>query len=400
MLPMRLAPQIKFFPFLLVLYEITLYLSNDMYLPSMPAIAKDLHLTQDQTQNTLTLWFLGASSFQFLIGPISDRYGRKNIISIGGALFIISSLVCALTSDLVAMYAARFVQGSTICFIVVAGNAAIHESYSTKEAIKWLALLGAITILAPALGPLCGAIVVEFASWRDIFWFLVIMGCISFVLGLLFMVETNVKPHPLHIRTILRDYFSVVINKKFMLPCMGYCFLVGIFFFWMFESPFIIIENFNHSTMFYGLAQTCIFSIFFVGAQVTKWWLDRYHLYTLIRASTAITMIGVFALLITSILWNNIYLAIASMMFISLGASMLFGPINRIAIEASKEPMGRRIAVFSTAISVGGVICGWTISVVDASNLYALSVLITVCTILATLMILQTKIPRLSQRHA
>src|SRR5689334_8078475 len=112
---MRIAPQIKFFPFLLVLYEITLYLSNDMYLPSMPAIAKDLHLTQDQTQNTLTLWFLGASSFQFLIGPISDRYGRKNIISLGGFLFIISTLVCALTSDLVAMYAARFVQGSTIC---------------------------------------------------------------------------------------------------------------------------------------------------------------------------------------------------------------------------------------------------------------------------------------------
>lgn len=361
----------------------------------MPAIAHDLLLTQEQIQSTLTLWFLGASSLQVVIGPISDRIGRKIIISIGGILFIISSIVCAMTYSFFWMLLARFVQGSAICFVLVAGYAAIHEAFSTKEAIKWLALLGAITILAPAFGPLCGAVIVEFASWRYIFWVLAIMGLISFVLVSIIMPETNLNPYPLDVKTVAKDYVRVLTNKNYMLPCLGYCFLVGIFFFWMFESPFIIIGEFKQSTMFYGLAQTFIFSLFFVGAKVTNIWLDRRPLHKLVHMSMAITLIGTIILLLTSIFWNNIYIAIICMMVISFGSSMLFGPVNRVAIESSKEPMGRRIAVFSTLISLGGVISGWLITAVHSENLYALSVLINISTVFAIAMIMQTKWERI-----
>lgn len=385
--------RLQIFPFLFVLYEISLYLSNDMYLPSMPAIAADLGLTQAQIQNTLTLWFLGASSLQFIIGPISDRFGRKIIISVGGALFIASTIVCAMTNDISHMYIARFVQGSTICFVVVAGNAAIHESFSVKEAIKWLALCNAITILAPALGPLCGAIVVEFASWRYIFWFLALMGILSFLSVLIIMPETNDNPHPLHLRVILVDFIKILSNKDFMVPCIGYCLLVGMFFFWMFESPFIY-QSLGQSTLFYGIAQTCIFSLFFVGAKITKWWLQNHDLPLLVRGGSLITLVGTLLLLITSIFFNNIYWGTFCMMVIALGSSMLFAPMNRIAIDAANQPMGRRIAVFTTSISVAGAISGWLISVIDAGNLYAVSLLITICGLVALGLILLTEIPK------
>lgn len=390
---MKKAQRLHIFLYLFVLYEITVYLSNDMYLPAMPAIALDLGLTQDQIQSTLTFWFLGSGSLQLLMGPMSDSYGRKPIISIGGALFVISSAICALTSSLPIMLAARFVQGSSICFIVLAGYAAIQESFSTKEAIKWLALLGSITILAPALGPLGGAIMVEFISWRYIFWLFVALGLISFVSVLIIMPETNTNPHPLHLRTIGRDFVKIITNKDFMLPCLGYCLLVGIFFFWMFESPFIIIEQLRYSKLFYGLAQTVIFSVFFVGAKVTDWWLTRNSLKSLINTGLAITMVGVLALLLTSMGWNNIYLAIACMVLISFGSSMLFGPVNRLTIEASKQPMGRRIGVFSTTIGLCGALCGWIITIVDGQNLQILSVLVTICAVLSVVLIMQTKIP-------
>lgn len=386
------AQRLQIFPFLFVMYEISLYLSNDMYLPSMPAIAADLSLTQAQIQNTLTLWFLGASSLQFIIGPISDRFGRKIIMSIGGALFIISTIVCAMTYDINFMYIARFVQGSTICFVVVAGNAAIHESFSVKEAIKWLALCNAITILAPALGPLCGAILIEFASWRYIFWLLAIMGIISFFSVLFIMPETNDRPHPLHLGSILQDFAKIICNKDFMIPCIGYCFLVGMFFFWMFESPFIF-KSLGQSTLFYGLAQTCIFSLFVVGAKITKWWLQTHELSMLIRAASIVTLLGVFLLLLSSMFFSNIYVATICMMVVALGSSMLFAPMNRIAIDAANQPMGRRIAVFTTAISAAGAISGWLISVVDAGSLYAVSVLITICGLIALSLIMLTDIP-------
>ncbi len=364
-----------------------------MYLPSMPAIATELKLTQAQIQNTLTLWFLGASSLQFIIGPISDRFGRKIIMSIGGALFVASTIVCAITNSIDIMYIARFVQGTTICFVVVAGNAAIHESFNVKEAIKWLALCNAITILAPALGPLCGAIVVEFASWRYIFWFLAVMGIISFVSVLIIMPETNTNPHPLHLKSIIYDFVKILSNKDFMVPCIGYCLLVGIFFFWMFESPFIY-QGLGQSTLFYGVAQTFIFSLFLVGAKITKWWLQNHELPALIRSASITTLVGTLLLLFTSILFNNIYMATICMMVVALGSSMLFAPMNRIAIDAASQPMGRRIAVFTTSISVAGAVSGWLISVIDAGNLYAVSVLITICCLVALVLILLTDVPK------
>lgn len=72
--------KIRYLPYLIVFHEIAVYLSNDMYLPSLPAITQSLGLTQEQTQNTLTFWFLGASALQFIYGPLSDRFGRKIII--------------------------------------------------------------------------------------------------------------------------------------------------------------------------------------------------------------------------------------------------------------------------------------------------------------------------------
>ena len=85
---------LRFFPLIVIFFEITLYLSNDMYLPCIPLIADDLMLTQNQVQSTLTFWFLGASSLQLILGPISEKYGRKKIVLIS-CIFLLFHQVLA-----------------------------------------------------------------------------------------------------------------------------------------------------------------------------------------------------------------------------------------------------------------------------------------------------------------
>ena len=387
--------KIRFFPFLIIFYEIAVYLSNDMYLPSMPAIAKDLNFTQHQIQNTLTFWFLGASSLQFILGPISDRYGRKKVIVTGAIFFFLSSAVCAIASSIELMLAARFVQGTAICSLVAA-NAAVHELYQTKQAIKLLALISAVTILAPALGPLLGAMLVQFAGWRDIFWFLTAMGIISAITLITLMPESNKEKHPLNLRSIFRDYIKISTNRRFFIPTLSYCFLVAMYFVWIFESPFIMIQVFKTTPLYYGVAQSVIFGFYFVGAAATNWLLNRFSVYLLIMVSTWVTIIGVVLFLLSSIFYNDILLAIMCMIIISFGTSMLFGPINRIAIEACRQPMGRRTAVFSTAFSLFGALTGWVLVMINSRNLLTISTLITVCMLIASLLIFITKIPESS----
>lgn len=389
---MKKSIKLLLFPYIIICYEIAVYLSNDMYLPAMPAIAKDLMLTESQIQYTLILWFLGASSLQLILGPISDRFGRKNVLVGGGILFVLSSAVCAHTSQLWIMLLARFVQGTAICALVAA-YAAVHELFNTKQSIKLLALIGAVTILAPAFGPLVGALTVQFADWRYIFWFLVVFGSISLIGIILFMPDNANTGHPLKFKQIVSGYKNILCNKDYMLPNLSYSFLVAIFFFWIFESPFLFIVKQNKSTLYYGISQTFIFSCFIFGAWLTKVLLMRHSVNKLIEIGTVMTIIGNIMLVVGSWYSTDLNFAVISMMVVSTGTSLLFGPINRIAIEASNEPMGRRTAVFSTIVSLFGALCGWFLTVINTSSLFTISVLILACTIAASLLIMFTKIP-------
>ncbi len=384
--------KVRLFPYFLILFEIAIYLSNDMYLPSMPTIAQDLSLTQHQIQNTLTFWFLGASSLQFIMGPLSDCYGRRAVIIFGGVCFVVSSAVCAMSNSLGILLIARFVQGTAICSALVAGYAAIHELFNTYQAIKILAFMSAVTILAPAFGPLFGALLAQFTSWRYIFWFLFVFGLATIILLFLYMPESNTRKHKLNIRTILQDYRQILTNTEFMLPTVSYCLLVCIYFVWMFEAPFIMIEVYGHSTLYYGLAQAFIFGCFFLGAELTKLILSKHNVHFLLKFSIVISLLGTVLFAVFAKLFDDMLLSIICMMIIATGTSMLFGPLNRIAVESSTQPMGRRTAVFSTAMSAFGALIGWLLTLVTVDDLSTIAGCIIICMGLATLTILQTRI--------
>lgn len=380
---------LRFFPLVLIFFETTLYLSNDMYLPSMPLIADELFLTQNQTQLTLIFWFIGASSLQLVLGPLSDRYGRKKITVISCILFILSSAACAMSTGLWLFLLARFIQGTAICALL-ATYAAVHELYSSKQAIKLIAMITAVTILAPAFGPLIGAVIVQFAHWTYIFWLLSVMGLCSLWSILKYMPESNTEQSSIKINKVLRDYANIITNKKFLWPSFGYFLLIFIEFAWIFESPFIIIEVFNKSTMFYGVTQSIIFSSYFVGAIVTKILLDRCSIAQFMKISLFITTAGVMMLLLIGIFFNHLLLAIISIIIISFGSSMLFGPLNRIATEACTEPMGRRMAIFLNGISLSGVAIGFILNVMNTETLFALSMLMAICMVFAFVVIWKT----------
>lgn len=394
---MHLRKKKSLLPFFLIFLEVAIFLSNDMYLPSMPAIAHDLSLTQAQIQYTLTLWFLGSGTFQLILGPVSDRYGRRGMVIFGGFIYALATAVCAIATTLPVFLMARFVQGSTVCAVLVAGSATIHELFDTKRAIKIFALINAVTIIAPAFGPLIGALIVQYVDWRYIFWLLFIMGTISTVLLYFYMPESLEKPHKLHLRKLWRGYLEIMLTPGYMFPSISYCLLLSIFFLWMFVAPFLMIEHYGFSNLYYGISQALIFGCFAIGAKFTSWMLNVHDLKKLIGVALIILLIGTVSLGLISKFFDSMHMFIVCMMIISVAASMLFAPLNRVAIEASAHPMGRRIAIFSTLISLFGVICGWLITVIHVQTLAEVAALITIFVTVATVIMLFTKIPDLKK---
>lgn len=117
------AKMIVIFPLLLVLYEISMYLSNDAYLPALPHIVHDLSTSNHLVQLTLTAWFLGSASMQLFLGPLADKIGRRPVLLFGGLIYILSTIGCAITNDINTLLVLRFIQGASITSMIIAGYA-------------------------------------------------------------------------------------------------------------------------------------------------------------------------------------------------------------------------------------------------------------------------------------
>lgn len=343
------------FPFVLVLYEIVNYLSNDMYLPALPEMIRSFNISAATAQLTLTWWFAGMAMAPLLMGVWADRYGRRPVLLIGGVMYTLSSLVCTITTNIDLFMVARFVQGAMVPAMFVAGYAVIHESYEKKAAIKILALMASISLLAPALGPLLGGIILLFGSWRLIFGFITLWSLLNVIALYRVMPETRVADQSttLHWPSLFSQYRDILLNHRFMLLTflLG-CDLAG-FLVWITASPLLIIDHFARTPVIYGWIQAVVFAANLLGNVGVKAMIDRTSASYLIQLGLLICLMGGAGGIAAGLFFQNTpYPFVISMMVFAFGSGIVYAPLNRLAIETSDAPMGMRVAVFTACCTV------------------------------------------------
>jgi len=376
------------FPLLLVFHEIGSYLSNDMYLSALPQLVSDLNITQHEGQLTLTLWFLGAVALQLLLGPLSDRYGRRVLLLSSGIVYVIALTICAMTSNLLIFLFARFIQGITVSAVLVAGYASIHERYDQAQAIRILALMGSIVIIAPAFGPLLGSLVLLFGTWRWIFWILVCWAILTTFLLSIWMPETNPPEnrHPINFKFLLKNYYAVITNWKFTGLSLTFCFTFAGFIAWLTAAPFLIVDRFGKTAMTFGIVQAIVFVFYVIANRFVKHLLEKIGPVKLVRLGLSITLVGgILSLIFAFVIPNSLSGLVIAMMIYSFGSGLSFPPLNRLAIEASPEPMGIRMAVSSTLMSGFGMLGALTVSIVYDSTIASLAYILAITIIFACL---------------
>lgn len=379
-------PQRLLFPFVLVFFEMATYLSSDMYLPALPTVMQDLHLSHQEIQWTLTAWFLGSMSVQLILGPFADRFGRKTILCWGAFIFTMASLACALAPDLHTLIVARFIQGTGICFMAVPGYAIIHESFDQMAAIKLLALMGSVSVLAPALGPIVGSIFLEYLSWRWIFWFIMVWSAIAFVLLLIWMPETLPieKRQPLHFTAILKNYQRIVCNKSFMLTATSLGLIFCGFITWIAAGPFLVIDRFQQTPMVFSLCQAVILISYVLANHWVKKIIESVNVRKLIHVGlTLCLVIGIIGIGLSAALPDFMWGIIIIYVIYAFGAGFVVAPLNRLAIEASSEPMGSRMAIFSILMNGAGVLASMMVSFFYNGTLLSLALMVAAVTLVA-----------------
>ena len=349
-----LKKPLLFFPFILVFFEVINYLSNDMYLPALPALTKDFNISMHTAQMTLTVWFLGTASMQLFLGPLSDRIGRRPVVLGGGLVFIGSTFYCAFTPHIYFFLLARYLQGCAVCAIGTAGYSAIHVCFEQRDAIYLLAIMGSITILSPAFGPLAGSILLYWLSWPWTFGVLGILAVIGWILLWRWMPESNPagKSHRLPWHKIGQNYSAIFFTPRFTLNMLILCCISLTIIAWIATGPFLVVDKFKFNTWYFSLFQILIFSSLMLGAQIVRHFAKKIDLQLLINTGLFFVLIGGgLAFILAALLPQFLYGLIFSLMLLTFGFSLMFGPLQRIAIEACIEPMGARMAVLSSLLS-------------------------------------------------
>lgn len=345
------------FPLLLVCYELSNYLANDAYLPALPQLAHDLSIDANVAQLTLTVFFMGTAMMQLIFGPITDRVGRRPVLLGSGLFFITATLLCATTANIHLFLGARFIQGTAITAMLVSGYATVHELFEHKQAIKTLAWMGAITVLAPAFGPLLGSVILLFSGWRTIFIILAVWASIALIGLYYLMPETCTEFKPIAVKSIAKSYWNVVCNPRFIIPAMTLCFLFALMIAWIAAGPFIVMERFNYTPMMFGVLQAFIFSSYIFGTRWVNRLIGRHSIKSIMTKALIITFIfGSSVLVLIALFPRSLFDVIVPMMGIAFGSGLSFAVLNRTAIEASTESMGVTMAVFSTFMGLSCVL--------------------------------------------
>ena len=165
-------------------------LATDMYLPAFPQITEALGTAEAQVQLTLTAMMLGLSLGQLVIGPMSDAWGRRGPLLVGGAVFTVTSVLCVFVPNVTVFIVLRFVQGVSGAAGAVIARAVVRDLFKGDSAVRFFSRLALVMMLAPLLAPLLGAQLLLVGPWQLSFWVLAVMAALSFVVTLLWLPES------------------------------------------------------------------------------------------------------------------------------------------------------------------------------------------------------------------
>jgi DHA1 family bicyclomycin/chloramphenicol resistance-like MFS transporter len=230
-------------------------LSIDMSLPAQPTIARDLDVSADVAQLTLSLFVVGFAIGQLIYGHLADAYGRRPVLLTGLLVYSAAAVGCAAHAGIVALLACRLVQGAGAACGPVVARAMVRDTQPAASAARLLSLMLAVLALAPMLAPLAGAFVLARWGWHAIFTALAVSGLGFVAMTWLSLPETLPPERRVAVgpRSVARGLMRFFRTPGTRIPTLLGCFSFAGQFAYISDSPFVLIDGYGVAPDHYGL---------------------------------------------------------------------------------------------------------------------------------------------------
>jgi DHA1 family bicyclomycin/chloramphenicol resistance-like MFS transporter len=335
-------------------------LSTDMYLPSLPAIARELHASTAQVQLTISLYLVGFAVGQLFYGPISDRHGRKPVLLAALAIFSVASFICLFSTSIEMLMAARAVQAFGGCGGVVLARAIVRDLYSGPRAGRELSLMSMVMALAPVIAPLIGGALQTWFGWRANF---AVLSAGGLALGAIIwfrLPETlERRSEPVSAGSMVRAFSGFVRDAGF-LAHTGLAVLVfsGLFA-WISASSFVLQDLYHLSSLAFGVAFAIASGGFMTGSAFASRFVHRLGIGAVLGLGVAAQAIGGLAMVAALALGLRSAASLVAPMAIYLvGLGLTLPQAIAGAMHPYKDRAGTASSLIGFLQQSGAAVCG------------------------------------------
>ena len=314
-------------------------LATDMYVPAFPAVARDLSASATGVQLTLTTFFVGMALGQLIGGPVSDQRGRRRPLVAAVVVMTIASVVCAVAPSIGVLMVARFVQGFAGGWAMVIGRAVMVDLATGAQLVRVLNLIAAVGGIAPIVGPLVGAVILQLANWRVSFWTVAGLGVAMAVAVGAVVPETlpAEKRHGGGLRAFASAGREVLRNRRYV----GYVLVtgssMGAIFAYVSTSAFVLQSMNGLSPLVYSVDFAANAAGMTVAALVAARLAGRVATRRVIAVGQAAALVAGVAMLIGAAWFDTPLLVAIISFFVLMTAAGLIGP-NGGALASAEVP--------------------------------------------------------------
>jgi len=328
--------------------------TESVYTTGLPQISLEFNIDAGLAQTSSSVYFLGFAVGIFVLGSLSDLYGRRPVAIFGLTLFLITSICSFFANNVYMLIFLRFLQAFGASVGSVVAQAIARDSYKDIDLSKLYATLAAGIAITPAFGSLIGGYIVELLGWRYNFLYLFSVVFLVY-LGLIFKLpETNMnKGKTDHFSEIFR---VMIKDKKLILYGSIIGIFNGIMYSFFIEAPFIFISKLHFHPSNYGFIILALSVAGMVGSIISRQVQKHIDGEKIIEIGLMLSLLSCAIFAILGILWAYNYIPnetirvilITPIIFQSISFSVVMPLVLRYSLQNYTKINGTAGSIFGT----------------------------------------------------
>ena len=362
-------------------------LATNILLPSLPQMAASMKVPTAAITSAITIFLAVFAVGQLLVGPLSDRYGRRWPVLAGFAIYLAGSVWCAVANDLPTLLAGRVVQGAGACATSVLARAIARDLFEGAKLARVLTFVMVAMAAAPGFSPLAGGVLDYYFGWRSAFLFVAVFAAVTAVAYASVFGETHrANRTPLAPPAIAKAYLALSGDRRFVVPALTVSLIMGALFAMFSALPRVLIENLGFTPLQLGVffAGT-VMVVFSAGILATKL-APRLGLDRSIQAGLALAGLGGVFVLLVSLFDPRFLLFLFGICVFLLGMGM----VNPLGSAQSLSPFGERAGTASALLGfwqmISAAICVFVAAIIAKDPMIGLGLVLTLTSVSAALL--------------